>query len=191
MFDLTLLPALVFTVSASLFSGADAPFLQHTGPGFDSYLAQNLPYAPVPAFVSDVEREFGLTLRTRGEAHVTVITPPEAIRLGSHLSIQRIHELASPEVQRAALVPICLGRGQKALGGRLESTFFVVLNSSDLLDLRRRIAFEFQTAGGAPEAFDAESFHPHITLGFTLRDLHLQDGVIKDERSCVAALAVN
>ena len=38
------------------------------------------------------------------------------------------------------------------------------------------------------EKYHLTDFYPHITLGFTKRDLHFEDGVRKDKSTCVADL---
>jgi hypothetical protein len=45
---------------------------------------------------------------------------------------------------------------------------------------------QFENSGGRPGDFDADKFYSHITVGFTDRDLHEADGVIKNMDSCVA-----
>lgn len=67
----------------------------------------------------------------------------------------------------------------------METTFFIVVNSVDLINIRTVIQLLFIQKGGLPNQFDANNFYPHITVGFTKMDLHDSNGVIKDSRSCV------
>lgn len=176
-------------VSDSLF--VPMTFIEHVGPGpFQSYLAMNIHYPPVDDIRRDLETRSGLTLQTRGEAHVTVITPVEYDKvLGAKLPIARINEIArEADIQRMTFDPLCIGQGRKTLDGKEESTFFIVVNSPDLLALRRRIHEAFVLAGGDAKAFDPAAFYPHITVGFTKRDLHAEDGVTKNREACLQSM---
>lgn len=155
-----------------------AGFISHR-----DYLAMNLPFEPVREVLLQLERS-GLRLNNRGEAHITVITPPEFAKLASELAMVDIERIAAL-IQKARFRVICLGRGTKGQ----DQTFFLVVESDDLKQIRRKIAAEFKTRGGAPTDFDPDRFYPHVTVGFKKRDLHEADGVIKDHRSCVSSLA--
>jgi len=54
-------------------------------------------------------------------------------------------------------------------------TYFIVVDAPFLKTWRK-------TRWGLNE--EKFPYYPHITLGFTERDLHLQDGAVKDARSC-------
>lgn len=75
----------------------------------------------------------------------------------------------------------CLGSGKKDK----DHTYFIVVESQDLVEIRKDVQKLFVHRGGDPLAFNPTKFYPHITLGFTTRDLHESDGVIKDKRSCL------
>lgn len=170
------------TTRASIAS-YDAPFIPHMEPRpFGSYLSRNVHYPPVRAKLEGLEARLGRSLKNRGEAHITVITPPEYDRaLKSHISIERIHEIArNQDIQRTDFQVVCMGRGRKDA----DETYFLVVTAPALLEIRRHVHREFIAAGGSPADFDPENFYPHITLGFTNKDLHQEDGVIKNELSC-------
>ncbi len=80
---------------------------------------------------------------------------------------------------------MCLGSGT-ARGSKTLQTYFIVVTSQKLLQLRRDVKELFVSRGGKVTAFDAEAFTPHVTVDFTQRDLFETDGVVKDETSCVA-----
>jgi hypothetical protein len=63
-----------------------------------------------------------------------------------------------------------------------------VVESEDLLAVRRKIAEELAGRGLGPDAFDVAAFEPHVTIGFTKRDLFETDGVGKGKASIVATL---
>ncbi len=150
-----------------------------------SHLAMNLHYPPVEKVKEQVDGSLLSPLKTRGEAHITVITPPEYEKLKTFLSMEKINALAvQHNIQQFAFNPVCLGRGRLQIDGHEESTYFMVVNSADLLNLRKQIKEAFVLAGGASKDFDENLFFPHITVGFTKRDLHFEDGILKDKSSC-------
>ncbi|MCU0428114.1 MAG: 2'-5' RNA ligase family protein [Candidatus Kapabacteria bacterium] len=165
-----------------------APFLVHTGNGaFDNYLAMNLPYPPAEALWKSLEKQFGTTLKNRGEAHITVISPPEFSNvLGKVLTIQEINDIAlTMKIQNARFTPVCLGRAQVVLDGKAEQTYYVVVRSDDLLAIRRAIFEKFCAKGGEISLWDPHHFYPHITIGYTKQDLHEEgNGVRKGVNSC-------
>lgn len=67
-----------------------------------------------------------------------------------------------------------------------KSTVYLVVQSPDLVERRKALRNQFERNGGRTGDFDADRFFPHITVGFTGRDLHESDGVIKNNDSCVA-----
>ena len=62
----------------SIQNGETVEFLKFSGPGeWSNYLAMNLPFAPMVNLFQQVEAAEKLTLKNRGEAHITVVTPVE------------------------------------------------------------------------------------------------------------------
>jgi 2'-5' RNA ligase len=177
------------SVSPSILQNYKMSFMSHTGPGaFDNALAMNMPYESVANVRHQVSRFLGFDLKTfrgwvsQGEAHVTVITPPEfASRLSKYLSIQRIEEIAEQNhIQNSDLQILGLGSGSASINGQMQSTYFLIVYSKNLLAIRQQIYHEYLKNGGPSNSWNPLHFFPHITIGFTLRDLHDQDGVIKD-----------
>lgn len=172
-------------------ASADEAFIPHVGAGpYGSYLAMVIPFAPVKALYEQVQTASGQTLITRGEAHVTVVTPVEFDQqLKSHLTIEQINALAvEANIQATHFDVVCLGQGKLTNADAELFTYFVVVDSDGLRDLRRAIHAAFVAAGGDAMAFDPERFYPHVTVGYSVRDLHLEDGVVKDRSSCVGDL---
>ena len=98
------------------------------------------------------------------------------------VTIEEIDHIARRmNIQASKFKVVCLGRGTKDD----MSTYYVVVKSEDLLNIRKEIETLFIKKGGEKRKFRAENFFPHITVGFTKRDLHESDGVIKDETSCI------
>ncbi len=160
-----------------------------------NYLAMTLPFAPFRDVYDQLnERRDVGKLISRGEAHVTVLTPPEFDLLKAHVSMAEINQIAlDMKIQATELKPICLGEGRAVVEGVQQSTYFIVVQAEGLFKIRRAIADLYalrdKRAGLNPElVFHADHFYPHVTIGFTRLDLFEQQGVIKDDRSCVDAL---
>ena len=79
---------------------------------------------------------------------------------------------------------LCVGKGTS----QTKSTYFVVVQSEDLFKIRKAIEILYKKKGGTDSGFKDEEYHPHVTLGFTEKDLHAQDGVMKDASSCLFAV---
>ena len=156
-----------------------------------SYISVGLPFAPANLLKQQIERSTGLTLIDRGEAHITVLTPPEMQVLTKKLSKEKIVDLiGADELQTETFNAICLGRGRISNGDKKIDTYFVVTASKSLVERRNRVEQAFIAAGGSVTQFSAKHYFPHITLGYTDRDLHESDGIIKDKHSCVAPLQI-
>lgn len=165
-----------FEVAKSALQPAKAAFVSHA-----DYVAANVPVGPATALRAALEAVLDGPLKNRGEAHVTTITPGEMGKLGGKLSNREIEDIAVRSgVQRAVLTPKCVGMGETSSS----KTFYLVVESSDLLAVRSAVAAAFVAKGGDRGAFDPQAFHPHVTLGFTKRDLHESDGVVKSTASC-------
>jgi 2'-5' RNA ligase len=167
-----------FALDAAVLDTASVPFQ-----GQGSYLSLEVPYAPVSSLRTEIEQAAGANahLKNRGEAHITVVTPPEAQALKSKLSMNEIEKIArAMDLQSADLTLECIGVGSK---GTLQ-TVYVVVQSQRLLEVRRAVRDRFVSLGGKATAFNADAYLPHITLGFTDRDLFESDGVVKDVASC-------
>ncbi|TNF29430.1 MAG: hypothetical protein EP319_07155 [Deltaproteobacteria bacterium] len=187
---LTLLNFLIISVQAatlgldsSVLDNSSLKQLSHRGDGpFSTYLSMDIQYSPIKELWKQTEIETGLKLNNRGEAHITTITPPEYFhQLKGVVTIEEIEEIASKmPLQASRFKVVCLGRGIKDA----MSTYYIVVESDDLINLRKKVEMLFLKKGGEKGKFKAENFYPHITVGFTKRDLHESDGVIKDKKSC-------
>lgn len=148
-----------------------------------NYLAQNLQFLPFDKIRTQLEHKLERTLLHRGEAHITVLSPPEWEILTSHLRPTHIEEIAQIfKIQQMPFEVLCVGSYSSPDKG---ATYFLVINSPHLFDLRTRIHRAFTQLGGNPDKFDPTHYFPHITLGFDVKDFHHADGAIKDSSSCV------
>lgn len=181
-----------FKISSTIFYGKTVQFLKFEGPGqFDSYLAMNIPFTPVENIFYQLEARLQKPLISRGEAHITVITPVEYwnILRPRGVTIREINQIAENfGIQQSHFNIVCLGQGKAILGNKMESTFFIVVNSEDLINLREMIQILFVRKGGSSSEFNPYKYHPHITVGFTKVDLHESNGVIKDTKSCISKI---
>ncbi len=152
-----------------------------------NYVMINIDYGPINALKQKIELGFGQPLVDRGEAHITVITPPEYDILKEHLSIQQINQFAFIDfrLQEINFQPLCVGQAAKVEGGTTLLAYYVVIESQELLEFRKELHAAYVLNGGHRSKFDPEAFWPHITVGFTDRDIHLSDGVYKGENSCL------
>jgi len=167
------------------------PFIAHVDEqrpsSYGNALALNVAYEPIVRIREIIEQRIGRKLDfnkrwdPKGEAHVTTITPPEYAKVLRHgISIERINEIARAErIQTADLRLLGIGRGVKTIDGVVEETYFVIVDSHKLREIRHRIYQEYLANEGDAKAFDPTWFFPHITVGYTLKDIHAPD-VYKD-----------
>ena len=182
-FFIVIVQAATLGLDSSILDNSSLKQLSHRGDGpFSTYLSMDIHYSPIKELWKQTEIETGLKLNNRGEAHITTITPPEFFhQLKGVVTIEEIEKIASEmPIQSSKFKVVCLGRGMKDD----MSTFYVVVESEDLINLRKKVEMLFLKKGGKKGKFRAENFYPHITVGFTKRDLHESDGVIKDKNSC-------
>lgn len=177
-----------FTASAyeldrAALDNSSITFIPHSTPKpFLSYVSYEIAYQPVRELLLELKKNTG-PLSDRGEAHITVITPPEFDNvLGKVLTIGEINDLVvSENIQGATYEPVCVGSGSK--GDR--RAYYVVVTSPDLLRIRKAVHELYVSRNGDPEAFDPEWFFPHITLGYINGDVHETDGLLKDDKTCL------
>ncbi len=179
--------AVELKLEASAMHSKGQPFTKNLGQNSSAkYLSLNLAFEPYRKLREQVEKILSeeskskVELKNRGEAHVTVITPPEFNEsLAAQINIEKVHEMAETlQMQESTVLePVCVGRGEAKIDGQTEYTYFLVVKAPKLLEVRKALQEK-------AKAFDAAHFYPHVTLGFTKQDLHEQQGVIKNDKSC-------
>jgi hypothetical protein len=175
---------IVFDFPSSALDGSRRDFISHRGTGrFANYLALDLAWEPFNKVRLGLEGVFGNPLKHRGEAHITVITPVEFDNaLQGFVTMDEIEEIAhTMDLQHATVQANGVGRGTAEIARTFELTYFVLVRSADLLRIRQAVAQLYLARGGDAARFQPAHFYPHVTVGFTLRDLHESDGVIKNE----------
>lgn len=167
------------------------PFIAHAeNKPMKSYVALNLSYEPYADLRKNLEKHLGQSLQSRDEAHITVITPPEYDKiLKKRIGIQELNSLAEKRsLQASPFKLLCVGKGSTSLEGVTQSTYYAVVDSESLYSFRKEVQKLYISRGGRALDFNPELFFAHVTLGFTKRDLHLEDGVTKDATTCILPL---
>lgn len=149
-----------------------------------NFLSLNIIYEPVLELRTSIKEflqlendlKFSTVIFPQGEAHVTIITPPDFAILSQHLSMSEIETIALSEgVQSSDLHILGLGSAKKVLENETRETFFLIVESLKLRKIRLLVYDKFVEKGGDPGAWDPAWFFPHITIGFTHTDLHEPD----------------
>ncbi|KAJ2188229.1 hypothetical protein EV181_002322 [Coemansia sp. RSA 532] len=189
-----------FPLKATALNSSNVSFVSHAqDKPFGSYLQQTLDFSQFKALFDAVNATTG-SLQSRGEAHVTIITPPEFDRVlkPAGVTIQEIEEIAQQaNIQHSRLTPVCLGRFNGSLpnpavdadkGRFLLYSLVVEDKFDDLLAIRQDIFNLYHKKGGEGALFQPESFWPHVTIGFDRRDLFIEDGIYKGSNYCYARI---
>jgi hypothetical protein len=161
------------------------PFISHS-----NWLGLAVDFKPAEQLRLQIEQLLKQPLKNRGEAHITIITPPEFENLKPLLSMQEIEKISHDlNLQDTKWQKVCIGQGEiignsGTVDKKSMLTFYLVVESPGLNLIRNQIAQTFYKKGGAKNKFDPKNYNPHITIGFTDRDLHESDGVIKNKESC-------
>lgn len=184
--------AVDFRLNRAIKNGDSVKFLTFEGAGqWDNYLAMNLAFKPMEDLFKQLQQSEKKPLTNRGEAHITVVTPVEywnKLRPRG-VSMAEVNKIAETmNIQKSKFEIVCLGKGTALVNEKTEETFFVVVQSEDLINIRKEIQKLLISKGGSSSEFGPMNYYPHITLGFTKRDLHESDGVLKGRNSCVSGI---
>lgn len=148
-----------------------------------NYISYDLEFKPFEEMRLQLEKTLGSPLKNRGEAHITVITPPEYAKLSEKMKPEQIHALANETLVKTPKYEIiCVGSGSLTIKDQVEKTYYVVVHANQLLEIRKKLA---EASGLTKTQFDPALYFPHVTLGFTSRDLHYEEGIVKDKNSCL------
>lgn len=173
-----LIYALLFAVGCQ-----NKPVMANKKPASDkNYVSLDLEYPEYKATLDRLDGFLGTMLVNRGEAHITVITPPEFNIISNKISAEVIHQ-EWQQWKTKTFKNVCLGEGRLKEKKQILKTYYIVVDTPDLLSFREYLKQKY-----AVDGFMAARFYPHITLGFTQKDLHFEQGVIKDKNSCPANL---
>ncbi|KAJ1680008.1 hypothetical protein EV182_000871, partial [Spiromyces aspiralis] len=160
-------------VDPAIHRTSSIPFRPKSGPGpLSTYLQLSLPYAPAAAILDQLRATPGVdsSITSRGEAHITVITPPEFDSLLAPLNITAddINRIAlRHDIQSARFLPVCLGRVKGTVPAkhptRVYELYSLIVDDiyDDLLRIRRDIYRLYRRRGGQGALFRPEEFFPH------------------------------
>lgn len=144
-----------------------------------NYVTLDLEYPEYQQTLKKLDTFLGSKLRNRNEAHITVITPPEFnLITAAKIPPETIHQEWEKWPQKT-FKKLCLGEGIVTENKNIFKTYYLVVETNDLLNFRQYLKNKYVLAN-----FKADSYYPHITIGFTEKDLHFEQGVIKDQKSC-------
>lgn len=154
------------------------------------WVAVPLQFASIDQLRQNLEKIIKAKLQNRGEAHITIITPPEWSILSQVLKMEDLERLALKErLMKNTFKVKCLKKVTASIKGRGEDSWFVALKSPGMKDFRQEVWRLYVARGGSPEDFKWQRWAPHITVGFTARDLHDEDQINKEKVGC--AMEIN
>ncbi|AZZ36831.1 hypothetical protein CIK05_08520 [Bdellovibrio sp. qaytius] len=170
---------ILLCLSFFVVSCQNQPLLPNKKPAsVKSYVSLDLEYPEYQQTLNKLDAFLGTKLINRSEAHITVLTPPELKNITANTSPETIHQ-EWEEWKTKSFKKVCLGEGSITEKNKVLKTYYIVVDAPEILAFRKYIKTKY-----AVKNFDADIFYPHITLGFTERDLHYEQGVIKDPKSC-------
>ncbi|KAJ1994732.1 hypothetical protein H4R33_000155 [Dimargaris cristalligena] len=180
-----------FTVPSALTDTGRVPVESHSGPlPYESWLQHTLNFTHLAPVIRQLEWVHPGPLLNRGEAHVTVVTPPEFDRILAPvgITVADLDALAlQAGLQHVPFKVLCVGRQRLVSPEKAADTleaYNLIVQADAWLDLRWDIWRLFVQRSGEPSAFDPAHFWPHITLGYSHRDLFVEDGMYKGINSC-------
>ncbi|KAG0091563.1 hypothetical protein BGZ93_004783 [Podila epicladia] len=182
-------------INKKVLQTSKVPFIPHSGTTlFSNWVGLNVDFKyvkPVFDLVNTTKAYGNGTLISRGEAHITTILPTEYDNIlhPAGVTIGELNALAAKNnrLQRARFGLECLGRVQVVTkdGVFQQSVQIILKNYKDILSYRNDVFKLFVKKGGNPALFSADNFTPHITLGFKVRDIFVEDGVYKGKNACI------
>ncbi len=154
------------------------------------HVAMVIPAEPLQKLKLELEHKEAMTLQSRPEASLWVLSPAELKILRAHMSLGEIHSYISKVgLQKIPFQPVCLSILRREEADKTLVTYFLALESKGLLEVRRQLSRHFVEHGGKPGSFDPEAYRPRITVGFNDRDLLREDSATGSSQPCVYHLA--
>lgn len=174
-----ILQAQQFTLSSDVFN--NRPFISHQGEEtYSNYLSKDVLLEPINNLRHQLESHYNISLKHRGEAHITVLTPPEFDILKPFISISEIDSISrSMQIERSSFIIDAIGKSSKLIDDREFITFYLIIESEALMNIRREIFNYSVKKGFKLSTFKPSNWEPHITIGYIGRDLYKSDGVNK------------
>jgi 2'-5' RNA ligase len=159
----------------------------------DGALIRSVDFRSVNNLIPQLEEKYkkllkGRKLADRNEAHITVITPPEgktgffpnSIGIDKVFPTLEMIQSYKPIIQNKKFSISCVGMQKNTKGNVV---FYLVIESKDILDIRKEISKLVLERGGVDIPFKPlQNYYPHITIGYAGGDVH---GVSKGTDTCV------
>ncbi|KAG0246507.1 hypothetical protein BG011_002410 [Mortierella polycephala] len=179
-------------INKKVLNTAKAPFVTNNGTELlTNWVGLNVDFQyvkPVFDFVNATQSIANGSLISYGEAHVTVILPPEYDNIlhPASVTIDELNALATHKnrLQSAKFGLECLGRVQ-AVSTPDNAVQIILKDYDDIIAYREDVFKLYVKKGGNPALFDPWNFTPHITLGFRHRDIFVEDGIYKGKNACI------
>lgn len=148
------------------------PYVAHR-----NYSAMNIATDWLVGLREAISDQKNVELKDRGEAHITILRPHEFSQIERVIGSEVIHQtLRDLGVQEFGFRPLCVG----SISKRDQSTYYIVVESDAILSARDLLFKEANLE-------TPHEYYPHITLGFTRKDLHHSS---KDITTCQYRLDV-
>lgn len=108
--------------------------------------------------VFDIVNSTKVPLITRGDAHITVISPPEfAVLATAGITIEQVNTFArDSNIQSSKVNAICLGREDVVVGGIERVVYQILVKSPDLIKIREKIFQLYAKNDGNTALFDPQ-----------------------------------
>ncbi|KAL2915382.1 hypothetical protein HK105_204998 [Polyrhizophydium stewartii] len=178
-------------------SAPSIPYLPHRGDPakYGSYVQLTVDFGSVLPIFQQLNATYG-PLTSRGEAHITVITPPEFLfAIKNALTIEEVEAIVlKHNLQSTPFRPVCVARQSQVVTaatspavGKRTFVYNILVDSPGLYAIRREVQKAYIAKGGDPSNFDyIAGFYPHITLGFETNDWFPEDHAYKTYATCFA-----
>ncbi|KAI7878743.1 hypothetical protein K492DRAFT_132347 [Lichtheimia hyalospora FSU 10163] len=119
-------------------------------------------------YVEPIAKELNSTehpLLNRGESHITVVTPPEfQVLANASVTLDEINNIAlQHRIQSSHFRVVCLGREDVQLDDKQYIVYQLIVDSRNLLNIRRAIFRLYASKGG-----NTALFNPDVSLDICL-----------------------
>ena len=99
-----------------------------------NYVSLDLAYPYYKALLNKLELRKKLTLKNRGEAHITIISPPEYAILLTGIPRETLDNAASEFLKTTPCFEhLCLGVGELKTKVKSSQTYYLVISSAELI----------------------------------------------------------
>ncbi|KAG1143230.1 hypothetical protein G6F37_008048 [Rhizopus arrhizus] len=147
------------SVSRKILSTKKVPFVEHSA-GDSSWLGMAIDYQYIKPIFNELNST-QVPLISRGESHITVISPPEFVVLSTaNVTIDEINKIAiKHSIQSSKIKIVCLGKEDVVLKDERYVVYQIIVKSSDLVKIRQEIFKLYVKNGGNTALFDPNVTH--------------------------------